>query len=490
MKLKAIFLTVLVGFSFQPGYSQFNKLTSSQPQGGAAFGYDISQDGNYLIVGAKDEVVNNVRSGAAYIYHFESGDWVEQAYLLPDTANDNEFFGISVALSGDFAMVGANGNDEIGTNSGIAYVYKRSGDSWSLYQSLTPESLKSFDEFGISIDISNNVAVVGAYSDATNGLFAGAAYVFEYTNSQWVETAKLLPAEVESEDKFGRSVDTDGKRIIVCRVLGDEQGADSGVAYIFSKDDAGNWQQEAKLLAPDGEANDRFGRSVGIANEYAAVGAVLDDDNGNNSGSAYIFRKTSEGWVFQDKVIPSDGEAEDFFGYALAFSPGYLLVGALNKDGSSSNTGAAYLFSQNGSSWSELQKFSAPEETELANFGESVDINEKWITIGAPYWSENDEAIGSVFLQQAPVPLGFPPSVENEFSLFPNPSKGVVHILTNPSQKTPFTIEVYNATGKLVLKDVFYKMSPQFTIDALSRGIYFVVLGSSEQKTQKKLLID
>lgn len=488
MKLKAIFFTVLVGFLSQPSFSQFDKIQASNPQDGASFGYEVSQDDDYLIVGAKDETVGNIKSGAAYIYHLENNVWVEQAYLVPEQANDNEFFGISVAISGDYAIIGANGNDEAGTNSGSAYIYQRNGTNWELHQTLTPQSLVPFDEFGISVDLSGNVAVIGAYSDATNGLFAGAAYVYELEGNNWAETTKLIPEEVESEDKFGRSVDTDGNRIIVCRVLGDEQGTNSGAAYIYSKDEEGSWVEEAKLLAPDGEVEDRFGRSVGIANEYAAVGAVLDDDNGNNSGSAYIFRKTAEGWAFQDKVTPSDGAAEDFFGYSLSLTPGYLLVGALNKDGTGSNTGAAYLFGPSGSGWVEMDKLVADDETELANFGEAVDINESWITIGAPHWGGTNGSSGSVYIQQAPVPLGTS-SKENTLSIYPNPVFKELHFFSDFLKKGSVYAEIYNGNGVLVLRSELSVHKPSLHVGQLPKGVYFLVLHTGTKTTKEKFVV-
>lgn len=117
--------------------------------------------------------------------------------------------------------------------------------------------------------------VIGAYNDDTNGFFAGAAYIYELENEDWIEKVKLLPEEVSREDKFGRSVGTDGQKVIIGSVLSDEQGIDSGSAYVFAKNETSSWIQEAKLLAPDGEANDRFGRSVGIIHDRVAIGPFL-----------------------------------------------------------------------------------------------------------------------------------------------------------------------------------------------------------------------
>lgn len=491
MKLKAIFLAVWVGFSIQPAFSQVEKIVAGTPLERAAYGYDVSQDGDYLIVGAKDESVNDVKAGAVYIYHLEEDVWVEQIRLTPENPNDGEFFGISVGISGEYALIGANGNDDNGTNSGAAYIYKRVGSFWELHQTLSPQTLQAFDEFGISVDLSGNIAVIGAYSDATNGLFAGAAYVYELLGNTWEETAKLIPEEVEAQDKFGRSVDTDGRKIIVCRVLADEQGTDSGAAYIFSKNENDLWTEEAKLLAPDGTNDDRFGRSVGISYDHAAVGAVLDDDNGNNSGSAYIFKRTAEGWTFEDKVTPADGAAEDFFGYSLSITPAYLVVGALNKDGIGANTGAAYLFSQSGSSWIETQKFTAFDETELAGFGEAVDINGQWLTIGAPFWGEEGSSTGAVYVQPAPTPLGLTPKhEEGTFSIYPNPASGEINIKVPNNNGASYNVEIYNSLG-ITIKSILFPKGEgfRFSVDELPQGVYHVILRDGTRLWMQEFIV-
>lgn len=148
MKLYSNFLISLLVLTFIDGASQQINVQSSTPQNNTAFGYSVSQCDNYLIVGAKDEKINEAKSGAAYIYHFENDDWVEQAKLLPENAADGEFYGISVSIVGSYAVVGASGDDTNGTNSGAVYVYQRNGENWPLVQKLIPQSSKSFDEFG------------------------------------------------------------------------------------------------------------------------------------------------------------------------------------------------------------------------------------------------------------------------------------------------------------------------------------------------------
>ena len=488
MRLYSNFLIPLLSLTFFAGNAQQVKIVSSFPQNNAAYGYSVSQDDNYLIVGAKDETVNNVKSGAAYIYHLENDTWIEQARLFPDEAHDGEYFGISVSIVGDYAAIGASGNDTNGTNSGAVFIYKRDRSNWALHQKLTPSSLGTFDEFGVSVAVSKDVLIIGAYSDDTNGLFAGAAYIYELENDVWKEKAKLLPDDVKREDKFGRSVATDGKKVIIGSVLSDEQGTDSGSAYIISRNESGVWEQEVKLLAPDGESNDRFGRSVGIANEIVAVGAVLDNDHGNNSGSVYVFRNYSDGWDLQSKVVASDGKAEDFFGYSLSLTASYLLVGALNADVAATKSGAAYLFGQTGPNWVQLDKLSANVGTSLDNFGEAVHIDETWICIGAPY---QNTSTGAVYIEPAPIPLALNEIENKSIYFYPNPASEILTINLS-SAVSERTVILYDAKGKEWLRQAIKPNQIQLEIDVqhLNKGLYFMLISSPTGVIREKVIIN
>ena len=325
-------------------------------------------------------------------------------------------------MSGKYAVVTANGDDTQGVNTGAAFVYKNENDIWVFKQKLLPHTGLGFDEYGIGVSMEAELMVIGAYSDAENGQFSGAAYIYSLINDVWVEEAKILPEDGATEDKFGRSVNTDGVRVIVCGVLNDDAGMDSGSAYIFSKAD-GTWSQGAKLLAPDGEANDRFGRSVAIDGEYVAVGSVLDDDNGESSGSVYIFHDESDGWQMQAKFSPSDGQAGDFFGYSLAMNGRYLVVGAHNDDDFGLNSGSAYLFTRMGINWDETSKLYPENPQEGANFSESVDIDDTWISFGAPYYPTTNGITGAAFTIPAPIPLGVEEESFNSINVYPNPTK-------------------------------------------------------------------
>jgi len=173
------------------------------------------------------------------------------------------------------------------------------------------------DEFGISVSISGDYVIVGAQADDDNGDYSGSAYVFKHTDTTWTQQAKLLASDGAAGDEFGWSVSISGDYAIVGAQADDDNGSGSGSAYVFKRTGT-NWAQEAKLLPSDGEAFEFFGRSVSISGDYVVVAAVSDDANGDGSGSAYVFKRTDTTWTQQAKLLASDGAAGDWFGTSVS----------------------------------------------------------------------------------------------------------------------------------------------------------------------------
>ncbi|OQY57906.1 MAG: hypothetical protein B6245_14585, partial [Desulfobacteraceae bacterium 4572_88] len=210
------------------------------------------------------------------------------------------------------------------------------------------------DNFGRSVAISGGdtsypLALVGAMHDSEMGAGAGSAYVFAYDGSEWIQEAKLLPEDGEAEDFFGVSVAISGDHAIVGAYADDDQGRNSGAAYVFTRQGT-NWFQQAKLIPADGAAEDNFGRSVGISAEQgmeirAIVGADADDDRGENSGAAYLFQ-SDHGltWTQQAKLSPISGDPGDSFGWAVSISDENAISGAYEDDDNGSASGSAYVY--------------------------------------------------------------------------------------------------------------------------------------------------
>jgi len=303
-------------------------------------------------------------------------------------------FGCSVSISGDYAVVGAVG-DVNGSYSGAAYIFLKSGSAWEEQAKLTPNDAAPFAMFGCSVSISDNYAIVGALNDKTDLIKSGSAYIFRRENTDWIEEDKLVPDDGVSSDQFGYSLSISGDYAIVGAPYKDQYGQNSGSAYIFKRNGT-SWIQEAKLVSTDIDSLDVFGHAVSISGDYAIVGVRNDDDNGAESGSAYIFKRDGTIWTQQAKVKATDGEELDQFGYSVAIDNDYAVVGAPQDDDNGFNSGSVYIFKRDESIWVEQDKISASDGFSCMSFGCSVAIDDDYIVVGAFY--EYDNNVGSAYV--------------------------------------------------------------------------------------------
>ena len=314
------------------------KLTASDGAAGDYFGYAVAVSGDTVVVGAYLDDDKGANSGSAYVYRWNGGAWVETKLTASDGAA-GDYFGYAVAVSGDTLVVGAYEDDDKGSRSGAAYVYRWNGSAW-VQTKLTASDGAVNDIFGEAMAVSGDTVVVGAYGDDDKGTDSGAAYVYRWNGSAWVQT-KLTASDGATSDYFGEAVAVSGDTVVVGALYDDDKGAESGSAYVY-RWNGGAWV-ETKLTASDGVAGDYFGHSVAISGDTVVIGSAYDDDKGANSGAAYVYRWNGSAWV-QTKLTASDGAASDYFGDAVAASGGTLVVGAWGDDDLGGNAGAAYLF--------------------------------------------------------------------------------------------------------------------------------------------------
>jgi len=161
--------------------------------------------------------------------------WSQQSKLMASDKQAEDFFGFSVSISGDYAIVGAFLEDAGGTDAGAAYIYKRNGTTWSQQAKLLASDAQASDNFGFSVSISGNTAVVGAYKEDAGGSNAGAAYIFERSGTTWTEVKKITASDAQADDDFGTSVAIDGTNVIIGSPGEDTKGSGAGAAYMFEK---------------------------------------------------------------------------------------------------------------------------------------------------------------------------------------------------------------------------------------------------------------
>ena len=405
----------------QAGLCQLDKLLAADGVANDIFGTSVSVSGDVAVVGAILDDDNGTSSGSAYIYRFNGTTWVQEQKLLADDGAAGDRFGISVSVSGapgsEVAVVGAHFDDDNGSESGSAYIYRFNGAMWVQEQKLLASDGAANHVFGHSVSVSgapgSEVAVVGANGDDDNGTSSGSAYIYRFNGAMWVQEQKLLADDGAQFEGFGFSVAVSGapgSEVVVVGADGDDDnGSSSGSAYIFRFNGA-MWVQEQKLTASDAAQFDLFGTSVSISgapgSEVAVVGANQDDDNGLDSGSAYVYRFDGAMWVQEQKLLADDGAANDLFGTSVSISgaPGaeVAVVGAYQDDDNGINSGSAYIYRFNGATWAQEQKLLAFDGAVSDHFGKSVSVSSapgaEVAVVGASLDDDNGTDFGSAHI--------------------------------------------------------------------------------------------
>ncbi len=375
---------------------------------GDEFGFSVSISGETIVVGARvDDVGANINQGSAYVFVRTGMSWSQQQKLIATDGAAADVFGGSVAVSGETIVVGSSSDDlsGVGGDQGSAYVFVRTGTNWSQQQKLTASDSMQSDAFGTSVGISGETIVVGAQNDTIGGNLAhGSAYVFVRTGMNWIEQQKLLASDGTAFDHFGFSVAISGETLVV-GAYGNDFGANQlqGAAYVFVRTGT-SWSQQQKLTASVGAAFNSFGISVAVSGETLVVGAMGDDVGANiNQGSAYVFVRTGTSWSQQQKLTATDGAAGDDFGGSVAISGETVVAGAPFDDvGANQSQGSAYVFVRTGTNWSQQQKLSASDGAAGDQFGTSVAISGESIIIGAKYGNtgaNDDQGSAYVFFR-------------------------------------------------------------------------------------------
>ncbi|MHC4445137.1 MAG: choice-of-anchor D domain-containing protein [Planctomycetota bacterium] len=374
-------------------YVQFSseiKLVPPTGSGNGYFGWSVSISGDTVIVGARNDDDKGSGAGAAYIFVRDpaTGAWSEQQKLLASDGAAGDRFGVSVCVDGDTAIVGAEREDENGTDSGSAYVFVRNPatSTWSEQQKLLASNGEEDDDFGKSVAVSGDIAMVGADREDENGLDSGYAYVFvrDPATGNWSEHQKLFASgDAPSSDLFGYSVSMSGDSAII----GAWYDRNSyGAAYVFVRDPAtGDWSEQQKLL-PTGTTRGWFGYNVSISGDTAFVGAMEDRDKGLRAGAAYVFvRDPATGVWSGRKLFASDAVADQYFGVSVSISGNKAIVGASYDDDKGDKAGAAYVFMRDPGTgdWTERQKLVASDGAAYAYLGWSVSSSGNTVIAGA-----------------------------------------------------------------------------------------------------------
>lgn len=488
-----------------PIWSQQAYAKATNAQASDYFGGAVAIDGDTMVIGSPFEgsdvntvlhaasmptpgTENNLApaSGAVYVYVRSGTTWAPQAYLKAPNPEIGDAFGVAVAVSGNTIVVGASNessnqstilhagllptaasDDDSASSAGAAYVFVRSGTTWSAEAYLKASNAEASDNFGGSVAIDGDTIVVGASSEDSNqstilhaGSFptaagdndaagaAGAAYVFVRTGSTWSQQAYLKACNNEAADTFGEVVAISGDTIAVGAkgedgglpgVLnagslptpaGDNDAANgAGAAHVFVRSGT-TWSQQAYLKSTNAGASDLFGYPVAISGDTIVVGAHLEDGNNtavinssslpslataNNlagaAGAAYVFFRTGSTWAQQAYLKAPNAEANDEFGYSVAISGDTIVIGAHFEDSNqetvsqstglptpagdndaNASAGAAYVFTRTAGTWSPNAYLKTPNPDAGDRFAVSLSVSGSTIVAGA--WYEDSNATG------------------------------------------------------------------------------------------------
>ncbi len=369
-----------------------NKFIASDGESKDYYGISTDLDGSRIVIGAYENNSSGVNSGAAYIYEYNGMDWAETKIVGSDTTDDDNY-GVSVAMDGNFVVVGSPRDNNIDLDVGSIYVYEYNGTDW-VETKIVPSDAEQDDFFGFNIDINGTSIVASSNSGRESSSGPASIYIYEYDGMNWNET-KLQASDHFDGNHFGSSVSIHGNRVLVGAPRANGLVNGCGATYLYEK--IGNFWKETKIIASDGDdTQDDFGVSVCVHQDKFVVGSNKDNVYDTHSGSVYLFEWTGNSWD-ETKLIPPTGRSSDLFGDEVSINENFILVSAPGYNDISQKFGAVYLFENRDNSWMST-RFLMPETILAQRYGSSLALNDSLFIVGASQDDVNGINSGSAFL--------------------------------------------------------------------------------------------
>jgi hypothetical protein len=360
------------------------------------FGQVMAVDGNTAVIAAPRKQNGDLDdAGAVYVYVRDADTWVFQQKLTPSNPAADDNFGASIALSGDTVFVGAV--DSM-VYVGKAYVFTRTGTTWTQQTQINSPDASIGDVFGAAVKLVDGVAYIGALNEAGEG----AVYRYTGSGATWTMVQKLTASDGASTDLFGASLAVQGDQMLI-GAPGKNNGnvGFAGAVYVFERDGGGNWSELQKLTHADPVEDDLFGWSVALDGTSAIIGAPQSNSESvftDGSGKAYYFSTNGTTWTQTQKLTQSDATPEERFGWQV------ILVGDtayISDDGADEpgigvgrqspilDVGAVYTFTRTSNTWTQQSKLSPEEIVTDKEFGGSFALIGDTLLVGSP--GTNDE---------------------------------------------------------------------------------------------------
>lgn len=480
-----IFLIQFCHFLHSQTFSEVDKLTSSNIETWAGFGYAVDIDGSRAVVGAFEENVSIDSEGAAYIFEEIGGVWLETQRItvtdLPVHAN----FGCAVSISGDYVIIGAEHDDVNGNASGSAYIFELINGTWTEINKLTNGAPNSW--FGSAVAIHNDKILVGAYR---RNFGRGAAYAYEYNSGNWGLTQILTPVDEWMDDYMGYAVALNDS-VAAVSLPGDDSVDDQDVGAVYTyKYSGGSWSHIDTLMASD--VTWEFGNAIALYDNKMVVGTEKDSENGFLAGAAYTFEYDGDNWTETQRLTPSDAGEPQWFGSDVDLYENTLLIGAGGDTTNGSGSGAAYIYQYSGGYWIEVNKLLPTDGQGGDDFGRAVAISEGKVIIGAHDNNNNlidfgygDSGAAYIF---GDITSGIQESENELFQCYPIPNKGsfILELDVNDNNSV---LEVYNLSGSMVYGTQLHFKQNKVNIGEMASGYYELLVIQNNMKKRIKMFV-
>ena len=500
----------LSNFLFAQGWGEIQKIVPDDRAQSDEFGYAVAIQGEYAVASAHKKNVTSNLNGAVYVYLRDSGgNWNQVQRLIQSDVRQFDQFGDAISIDGNYMIIGCRNQDYDENNSnylndapGAAYVYEKdtNGD-WIEVQKLVASDRTILDVFGDAVAISGNYLVVSApwededENDMNTIDYAGSAFVFERdTNGIWQRVQKIVASDRAANDRFGdEAVAIDGNTIAIgaFRESEDASGGNTlgnaGAVYIYERDGAGDWHEIQKVVASDREPGDWFGKSVALKGDLLIIGAERED---NLSGAGYVFERDTNGnWNEIQKLTAEIRNPEDRFGNAISMDSNHAIIGAYDQSVPFGHAGTAYVFEKGTNGvWTQVQQLIASDRGAGDSFGFGVAIDQGFAIVGA--FEEDEDPTGANSMISAGAAYIFDANeptlsiIGNELNdsivAYPNPTNGLLNIDFG-TQYNVINISIFNTLGQQVFSEKYSDTKKiQFEINQ-PNGMYLVEIRTDEE---------
>jgi len=319
--------------------------------------------------------------------------------IVPADNGSGDFFGQFISMKYPDIMISAHQKNIFGYASGALYVYRSNElpDTFSEFQMIFPSDGHIEEFFGYSVVMDDTWAITGSHHDSDAGGSSGSVFALKKENSVWLIHQKIIADDASAGDEFGKAVSLNEDELFSGAWLDDDQGSNSGSVYVFKRQN-NIWRQSAKLYPDPAAPYDQFGNFMASAGDYLLVGVPENKANGPKSGCAFLFEKTDGEWKQTDRWIPSDGHEGAHFGQSVTIGENWAAVGAYKSDSYCTDCGGVYLYRKNENTWEYFTTLIPEDVKNGDHFGNAIHLEGDLLAVGAYFDDDLGANSGSVYL--------------------------------------------------------------------------------------------